>query len=133
MGSNTSQTGDDASYLYSADYLGTYKGGMHGYPDPPQMNVEFNASFVLITVRGPGTLTSKSSGKQLVGSVLAIFGGQLDAARSDEMLMGQGTPKWNATVGFTGDSAATGGGERAYPGMFCGYWLGVLLFAACIL
>ncbi|OAQ57636.2 hypothetical protein VFPPC_12538 [Pochonia chlamydosporia 170] len=70
----------------------------------PQMKVQFDNNSASIDITGLFEMEPKSALVEIVGSVDIGFSGTLDGLRSDSLLLGQGKPKWNATLGFTIDS-----------------------------
>ncbi|KAH8598607.1 hypothetical protein B0O99DRAFT_615503 [Bisporella sp. PMI_857] len=49
----------------------------------------------------------------LVGYIHADFSGKIDPLRSDQLLLGQPLPKWNATLGFGNNTILESKASRA--------------------
>lgn len=135
----TSTSPPDDLYLYAGiirkPYYVDNTSNLHGDDDwtssipYPQMSVRFDNSSAWVDITGLFEMGSKGSQKDIVGTVTISFAGAIDTLRSDELVVGMGPPKWNATVGFSADSGA----GKLQLSISYGYWLGMLLLAACIL
>ncbi|OOO04682.1 hypothetical protein AFCA_002814 [Aspergillus flavus] len=65
----------------------------------PTIRGYFNLGRAYISISG--YLRAISEETELVGKAEVVFQGQIDNARSDQLLLGKKRPEWNATLGFS--------------------------------
>lgn len=58
----------------------------------------------------------------LVGRIRVDFSGKVDPLRSDQLLLGEPLPTWNATLGFGIDSALESKAKQVYSSQINSYY-----------